>query len=681
MSGPAWHKLLQRQLRRLLGDGPVPDEWRPLLDMVSRAYEQSDADRRMLERSLELSSQELLQANRDLRAIFSLLPDLFFRVRGDGVILDANLGELESVDHQADLRGLNLQDAPPVCGGRALIDLLTVARESGERVVRDIALRIGGAHRFAEVSIVPLHAEEYVIFVRDISARRRAEEEIQRLAAAVEQAADAVVITDTAGIIQYVNPAFEHILGYPRAEVLGKTPALLKSGRHDGQFYDRLWSAISTGRIWRGRLTDRRKDQTLVELNTAISPVRDASGKIVNYVAVSHDVTREAELQDQLRQAQKMEAIGRLAGGIAHDFNNLLTAIMGNADLVLRRLGPGAQVREDVEQIREAAQQAAGLIAQLLTFSRKQVVNPRVIPLNDTVSNLARMLARLIGRQIRLNTELHPQAGLIRIDPVQLEQVIMNLALNARDAMPEGGTLTIRTRFSRVDDPAALKLADIEPGLYSLLEVVDTGIGMDAQTQARIFEPFFSTKEVGRGTGLGLATVYGIVRQCGGAIHVQSAPGQGSTFAVYFPQARAALATAPGLAPAPPAGPRTVLVVDDEAQIRKLVTRMLVEHGFRVAEAFDGQEALDCLRRDGAGIDLLLTDVVMPRLDGRRLAAIVRAEFPQLPVILMSAHPETASLKPEDLNGMLHYVRKPFRTEQILDAIARAFRAGAVTPQ
>jgi signal transduction histidine kinase/ActR/RegA family two-component response regulator len=419
----------------------------------------------------------------------------------------------------------------------------------------------------------------------------------------------------------------------------------------------------------------------LVELNTTISPVRDSNGRIVNYVAVSHDVTRETELQDQLRQAHKMEAIGRLAGGIAHDFNNLLTAMMGNADLVLRRLGPDAPVREDVEQIREAAQQAAGLIAQLLTFSRKQVVNPRIVQLNETVTSLARMLTRVIGQHIRLETDLEARLSPIRIDPVQLEQVIMNLALNARDAMPQGGTLTLRTRSVRIDRPENYHLADIEPGLYTVLDVIDTGIGMDAKTQARIFEPFFTTKEAGRGTGLGLSTVYGIVRQCGGAIEVHSAPGKGATFTVYFPQARAALATAPGIAAPPDARRRTVLLVDDEAPIRKLINRMLRDRGFDVVEAADGQEALDCLRRNGTGFDLIVTDVVMPKLDGLRLASVARAEFPGLPVIVMSGHPETADLKPEDLSGTPFYVRKPFRTDQLMETVERAIRSSAATPR
>lgn len=669
MTGPARHPLLNRQLRRILGDRPAPAEWEPLLKMVNEAYAQADADRQMLERSLELSSRELLQANRDLRAIFALLPDMFFRVSGEGRILDFNMGQLACYGHEPELRGRQLSEAPPSCGASALATLLDEVRRSGERLVREIDLDFGGMPRHAEVSIIPLHADEYVMFVRDVTARRHAEAVSGRLAAAVEHAADAVIITDTQGVIQYVNPAFEQILGYRRDEVIGRDPSLLKSGRYDSALYQKLWQTIGSGRVWKGLFTDRRKDGTLVELNTAISPIRDQAGQIVGYVAVSHDVTREVELEDQLRQAQKMEAIGRLAGGIAHDFNNLLTAMLGNADLVLRRLGANATVREDIEQIRDAAQQAAALIAQLLTFSRKQVVNPRVLQINDAVRNVLRLLKRSIGDRIELVEDLDPTLGLLRADPVQLEQVIMNLVLNARDAMPHGGRLVLRTRGVNLNRPAEIGLSDLAPGLYVEFTVADSGVGMDARTKERLFEPFFTTKEIGRGTGLGLATVYGIVQQGGGAIHVASEVGKGSTFTVYWPQARAALATQAGVMPDSAQPARTVLVVDDETAVRKLIAKLLVGAGFQVVEAAHGQEALELLRQNGRAIDVLLTDVVMPKLDGLELATLAAQAWPSVPVVLMSGHPETARLRPEDLPKNMQYVRKPFRADQLLELV------------
>lgn len=545
------------------------------------------------------------------------------------------------------------------------------ARHTGGRVTRELECHAKGPARWCEISVVPLGPEEYVILVRDNTERRRAEEHANRLAAAVEQAADAVVITDISGTIQYVNPAFEQIFGFTRAEVIGRNPAMLKSGRHDSEFYRRLWEAILSGRVWQGRFTDRRKDETVVELNTTISPVRDPAGRIANFVAVSHDTTREIELQDQLRQSQKMEAIGRLAGGIARDFNNVLTSILGNVDLILRRMSQTAELRDNVEQIRDAAQRAAAMVAQLLTFSRKQVVYPRVISINDAVESMTRLLSRIIGNKIRMETHLEPQAGWIRIDPVQFEQVIMNLVLNARDAMPNGGLLRLATSVQRVDDSESAGDPDLPPDLYATLTVSDTGHGMDEKIQARIFEPFFTTKEFGQGTGLGLSIVYGIVRQSGGAIRVQSAPAKGTIFTIYFPKARA---EAEGVSlPTEPGAPRTVLIVDDEPAVGKLAARILMEQGFLILQALNGQEAIDILRRNRSDVALLLTDLVMPKMDGLRLAELVRKERPTRPIVFMSGHPETIDFKPEDWNGTFNYVRKPFRADQLLDAVARAF--------
>ena len=667
----AWHGLLIRQIRKLLGDQPVPDEWRRLLDVVSQAYHQADADRLMLERSLDLNSQELLQANRDLRAIFDLWPDTFFRTNRDGIILDCNMERTLGMSHVMDLRGRRISEAPASCPGSEVMPMLAEAGEAGRMVVREVEHGPPDHRRFAEISVIPLPPQEYVVFVRDITSRRRAEEQGRRLAAAVEQAADAVLITDTKGVIQYVNPAFEHILGYSRDDVIGRTPALLKSGRHDAQFYKKLWHAIQSGRVWKGRFTDRRKDGSLVEMNTAISPIREPGGAIVNYIAVSHDVSREVELEEQLRQAAKMEAIGRLAGGIAHDFNNLLTSMIGNADLALRRVSATTPVRADIELIRDAAQRAAGLVSQLLTFSRKQVVHPRVLQLNEVVSNMARLLKRTLGHTIELEVDLDAQPLAVRADPIQMEQVIMNLALNARDAMPNGGRLTLKTRDVNLARSVDGGLPDLPPGLYARLSVVDTGVGMDAGTKSRLFEPFFTTKEVGRGTGLGLATVYGIVQQSGGALHVESEPGKGATFDVYLPQARIATATQPGVVREEPAA-RVVLVVDDEAPVRHLVSRMLVEAGFQVMEASHGQEGLEIVRSHRDELSLVISDVVMSRFDGKTFASAIQAEYPRLPVILMSGHPDARYAGEAGGVPNQYFIVKPFTGDQLLAAVRHA---------
>ena len=368
--------------------------------------------------------------------------------------------------------------------------------------------------------------------------RERAETERARVVAAIEQSPDAVLITDTAGAIVYANPAFERLSGYDLEELLGQNPRLLRSELTGAERYEEMWAALSAGRPWSGSLVNRHKDGTLYEAGSAISPVRDATGALVGYLQVARDVTRERELEARLRQTQRMEMVGRLAGGIAHDFNNLLNAISGYAQLLLADLAADDPHRADVAEIDQAARRAAELTRQLLAFSRRQRLQPMVVDLNAVVSGIARMLQLLLGEDVALHTVLAPDLGAVWADPGQLEQVIINLAVNARDAMPSGGTLTVETANVEPDAGFAKVHPEVTPGPYVRLVVRDTGSGMDAETLAHIFEPFFTTKEEGRGTGLGLATVYGIVKQSGGYIDATSAPGAGASFSIYLPLAR-----------------------------------------------------------------------------------------------------------------------------------------------
>jgi PAS domain S-box-containing protein len=360
------------------------------------------------------------------------------------------------------------------------------------------------------------------------------EAHLERLATAVEQAAESIVITDSSGTIQYVNPAFERTTGYSRSEAIGKNPRILKSAIQDDSFYREMWNTISGGEVWTGRFINKRKDETLFEEEATISPVRDGTGRIVSFVGVKRDVTKEVALEKQLLHSQKMEAVGRLAGGVAHDFNNLLTAIIGYGQLVERRLDADNPLRSEVKEIMDAGHRAAALTSQLLAFSRRQTLVPRNINLNEIIDNLMRMLRRIIGEDVELSFQASPNLSPVFADPGQIEQVIMNLAVNARDAMAHGGRLIIETSNALLDDAYCRKHLWARPGRYVQISVSDTGMGMDAETQRRIFEPFFTTKDIGRGTGLGLAVVYGIVKQHDGFIHVYSEPGQGTTFRLYL---------------------------------------------------------------------------------------------------------------------------------------------------
>ena len=370
---------------------------------------------------------------------------------------------------------------------------------------------------------------------RDITERKQAEEANARLATAVQQAAEAIVITDSKATILYVNPAFERITGYISSEIVGQNPRILKSGRHNAAFYQQMWDTLSHRKVWAGHVINKKKNGTLYEEETSISPVFDSNGAIVNYVAVKRDVTQEVALETQLRQAQKMEIIGQLAGGVSHDFNNILTVIQGNASLLLNAELKPAEKTECTQQILHAAERAASLTRQLLMFSRKQVMQPANLSLNEVVAQMTKMLRRVIGENISLQSNYAANLPLIHGDPGMIEQILMNLVVNARDAMPAGGGLTITTGVKRFDREQADQIPGASPGLRVWLAVSDTGHGVAPENLPRIFEPFFTTKEVGKGTGLGLATVYGIVQQHHGWITVTSEVNKGTTFQIHFP--------------------------------------------------------------------------------------------------------------------------------------------------
>jgi PAS domain S-box-containing protein len=474
--------------------------------------------------------------------------------------------------------------------------------------------------------------------------RKRLEDERARLFSAVEQAGESIIVTDPDGAIVYVNPAFERATGYTSAEAVGRTPRLLKSERLPREFYEELWRTILGGQVWHGEIVNRRKDGTLYTERQSITPVRDERGRITRFVSIGQDVTQSKELEAQLRQSTKMEAVGRLAGGVAHDFNNLLTLILSYSELLVQGLPEGSPLRRQAEAIETASERAAALTRQLLIFSRKQVVNPRVLDVNLVVSNLGKMIERLIGEDIDLRVRLVPEPALVKADPGQLDQVIMNLAVNARDAMPRGGRLTIETATVELDNEYASRHIGTTPGRHVMLAVADTGVGMDAETLSHIFEPFFTTKGPGQGSGLGLSTVFGIVKQSGGDIEVQSESGMGTTFRIYLPRVEAPPEGHAAAAPSAPApvGSETVLLVEDDAGVRELAAEILTHKGYRVLEACDGAEALGVVERHSGPIHLLLTDVVMPGLTGPELAAQVRTLRPRIRVLYISGYTASA---------------------------------------
>ncbi len=502
---------------------------------------------------------------------------------------------------------------------------------------------------------------------------KAADQEKQRLLAAIEQSAEVVVVTDLSGAIQYVNPAFEKVTGYSAKEAIGQNPRILKSGKHDQQFYRNLWKTIRNGDVWKGKFVNKRKNGTEYNEEATISPVLNKKGEIVNYVAIKKDVTQKLVVEAQLQQALKMEAIGRLAGGVAHDFNNLLTGITGNIQLALMDANPDDPIVDMLTEVNKAAESAASLTRQLLAFSRKQIIDPKIINMNNLIEHLHKMLVRLIGEDVNLTFIPMEPLGCIKADPGQVEQILVNLAVNARDAMPNGGKLTIETADVDLGEDYCRNYPHIKPGKYVMLAVTDDGIGIDEETRRNIFEPFFTTKDKNKGTGLGLATIYGIVKQHGGYIEVYSELGIGSTFKVFFPLVRERTQVGKrglGIISDLPCGTETILVVEDESMVRNIAVKVLQRQGYNVVQADNGPNALSYCEKHSIVPDLLMTDIVMPAMNGRDLAESFLARHPDIKVLFTSGYTENVIAHHNgELEEGLNFIGKPYTPQDLVKKI------------
>ena len=563
--------------------------------------------------------------------------------------------------------------------------MVGVPLKSGDRIVGVIGLahveedrRFGDEEvdiltRFAELASLALdNAQLYAEAQEELQERKRAEEQLRKLSHAVEQSPVSVIITDTTGTIEYVNPKFTETTGFTSAEVTGQTPRLLKSGETPMSEYRRLWDTITAGSEWRGEFHNRKKNGELYWELASISPIRNAEGAITHYIAVKEDITEQKKLETQLRHSQKMEAVGQLAGGIAHDFNNIMTAIIGYASILDMKLDPESPSKSSVKQILFSAKRAANLTQGLLAFSRKQITNPRPVSLNDIVRRVEKILERLIGEDIELTAQLCMTPPIIMADGLQLEQVLMNLATNARDAMPEGGKLTISTEMVKLDDRFVKSHDLAEPGRYTKLSVADTGVGMDGETQKRIFDPFFTTKEVGKGTGLGLSIVYGIIKKHNGAIACYSEPGMGSVFTLFFPAIQEEIReTLPEEAAAVRGGSETILMAEDDESVRKLTRDLLEEYGYAVMEAVDGEDAVSKFREHEDSIQLLLFDLIMPKKNGKEAYDEIKQLKPGIRVIFSSGYEAEIIQKRGKLSKSLNFLAKPVIPEELLAKIRK----------
>jgi PAS domain S-box-containing protein len=517
------------------------------------------------------------------------------------------------------------------------------------------------------------------LILRDITTQHRLGEETRLLQSALEAAADPVVITSLDGMIVWANAAFTDLTGYTAADAIGKKPQdLVRSGLHEAAFYDAMWQTILAGEVWRGELTNRRRNGSLYPEAMTITPVKGPDGHPTHFIAVKRDLTTEKQSQQHLLQVQRLAGVGRLAGGIAHDFNNVLSIISGLTDAALLEHAI-PEVHADLLEIREGTDRAAALTRQLLAFSRQQVLHPEIISLNLLITNLLHLLDRGLGPEIHLDFRQAEDLAMVCGDVAQLEQVVMNLVINARDAMPTGGVIHVTTAMREVVAPRPMVGTIATEGSYVEISVEDEGTGMSAEVMSQIFEPFFTTKALGEGTGLGLATVFGVVAQSGGHVGVESAPGEGARFTVLLPPVEGKpVEVAPVGTQARGRGER-ILVVDDEEVLRRVTARLLERLGYRALTAGSGAEALAMLADPDTALDLVLTDVMMPEMSGSALAAEVRRRHPAMPVIFVSGYADDSTMTLMVEEPRVHFLAKPYATGELL-AMVRLALSGDEPP-
>ncbi len=523
--------------------------------------------------------------------------------------------------------------------------------------------------------------------VEEITCEKKAEDRLKQLVNALERSPSAVVITDINGSIEYVNPKFSAITGYSPVEVLGKTPRILKSGKTPPEVYNQLWAAIRAGNEWQGEFCNKKKNGDYYWELTSISPVRNSLGVITNFIAVKEDITKlkrtmdeKNEIQAKYMQAQKMEAIGLLAGGVAHDFNNMLTTILGFTSMAMMNVGSESDAYKNMIMVNRSAVRAAGIARQLLLFSRKQPEEFACINLNNTIDNLNRMLGRLIGEDIDIEAKFEPGLYLIMADEGNLEQVLTNLAVNARDAMPGGGKILIKTENIYVDAEYCKSRPYAKRGKHVCLSVIDAGSGMDKETINHIFEPFFSTKEACKGTGLGLSVVYGVIKRHNGWIEVNSELGRGSRFEIYLPASDSAALekTAGAMFPEANHGHNErVLLVEDDDDTRGLVKKALKECGYDVFEAANAKDAESIFKRENRDFQLVFSDVVLPDKSGLRLVEDMIGQKSGLKILLTSGYNDDKSQWPAIQKKGFRFLQKPFSLFDLLQAVNKAINDNA----
>ena len=627
--------------------------------------------------ALKNAEQALRESGIQMRALLDASPDEILLVSTDGTVLAIN---------KAAKAGLakRIADGDPI--GARLDQLLPMdLAKSRLTVVQRVAASATLAHleqkidaRWFECCFYPVvrpdgGVSEVAVYAREITERKEAEANLRNLYQAIQQSPVSVMITDLKGRIEFVNPKFTEVTGYALAEAIGQNPRILKSGHTSPEEYAHLWETITSGGVWRGEFHNRKKNGELFSELALIAAVKDTEGKFTHFVAVKEDITARKATDEQLRQAHKLQAVGQLTGGIAHDFNNLLAIIIGNLQLLQEHVGGDIKIGEFLTDALWSAQRGAELTYQLLAFARRQPLHPEALNLNEVVEGMSDLLRRTLGAGIDIHVHLAPDLWEARADRGEIERALLNLAVNARDAMADGGVLTLETGNAVLDEEYAEQYPEVTAGDYVLFAVADTGTGMPPEILERVLEPFFTTKQAGKGSGLGLSMVYGFVKQSGGHLGIHSDVGHGTTVKLYLPRAATAVShrdEAVAKEPDQAFAGKVVLVVEDEAKLTKITVHMLETLGFRVATAENATQALQRLEQLGR-IDVLFTDLGLPGgMNGAELAEEVRRRHPDVHIICTTGYAKDDVLRNRSLPAGTPLITKPYSRSTLAQEFA-----------
>ncbi|MDM8539909.1 response regulator [Desulfococcaceae bacterium HSG9] len=645
-----------------------------LLDDERRRLEEDNRrHREELERLVEERTRSLRESEETARVLLDSTPDAAMLIDKQGHILALNFPMAQRLKkRQKELIGKRVYDFYST----SLAESRQKRAEEVIRLKKPVYFQDEDDDKILENRFYPMPDElgsvaQISFFSRDVTVQKKLEQERILLDTAIRHVAESIVITNKAGTIQYVNPAFEKITGYTRAEAFGQNPRILKSDTHDAEFYKSMWATLTQGNIWNGLMTNRKKDETLYEEEVSISPIKNQSGAITNYVAVKRDVTEQTRLQEQVRQSQKMEAIGTLAGGIAHDFNNILFPLVGYAELALDQMPEGGNTQRYLNAILTNLDRAGNLVRQILTFCRKTNEKLRPMKIQPVIREVLKFIRSSFPSTITVRQEIDQDCGKVSADPTQIYQVVMNLCTNAHHAMKtEGGVLTVE--LNEIDvDPDDLFYKNLTAGMYLRLRVSDTGYGIKPEIMNRIFDPYFTTKEPEEGTGLGLAVISGIVRNFGGDIRVYSEPDRGTTFNVYLPRIDVGEDREPVIKHAAPPGDERILLIDDEIEITNFEKQILESLGYTVTALNSSPNALEMFSAQPDKFDLVITDMTMPTMTGAVLAEVMIRIRPDIPIILCSGFSENMDDNKARAIGIREYVMKPIVRSELAQIIRK----------